>query len=73
MSTLVLNLDDRLERKLALLAARSCQPLPDWAADQLRRLASPDATDAASAYSDEWKALFDADDDPSFVAPARSL
>jgi hypothetical protein len=39
MSTLVLNLDDTLVSRLASAAARSHKALPDWAAEQLGRLA----------------------------------
>jgi hypothetical protein len=39
MSILVLNLDDRQVSRLASAAARSHQALPDWAAEQLVRLA----------------------------------
>lgn len=39
MSTLVLNLDDQLARRLASAAARSHKALPEWAAEQLGHLA----------------------------------
>lgn len=73
VSTLVLNLDDRLERKLAALAARSRQPLPDWAAEQLGKLAGEAGTEPAAGYSAEWKAAFGSIGDPRFAAPARTV
>ena len=39
MSTLVLNLDDQLVSRLTSAAARSHKALPDWATEQLERLA----------------------------------
>ena len=39
MSTLTLNLDDQLAHRLAAAAARHQQALPDWAVEQLTRLA----------------------------------
>lgn len=39
MSTLVINLDDQLASRLASAAARSRRTLPDWAAEQLGRIA----------------------------------
>ena len=71
MSTLVLNLDDRLKESLAALAARSRKPLPDWAAEQLSRLVSNADADPAPAYSAEWMAAFGSISDPSFGAPSR--
>ena len=76
VNTLVLNLDDRLKQRLDALAARNHKPLPDWAAEQLGRLAG-DAADAgelqAASYSPEWLAAFGSIDDPSFGAPERVL
>lgn len=48
MSTLVLHLDDHLVSRLASAAARSHKALPDWAAEQLDRVAGP-----ASAATEE--------------------
>lgn len=73
MSTLVLNLDERLKLRLDALAARNRKPLPDWAAEQLSRLASDADKIPAAAYSQEWMATFGAISDPSFNAPARPL
>ena len=73
MSTLVLNLDDRLKLRLDALAAHSRKPLPDWAAEQLRRLASDADTIPTATYSAEWMATFGSIDDPSFRAPERIL
>jgi hypothetical protein len=73
MSTLVLNLDERLKLRLDALAARNSKPLPDWAAEQLGRLAA-DADEApAATYSANWMAAFGSINDPSFEAPARPL
>jgi hypothetical protein len=75
VSTLVLNLDDRLKHRLDALAAHSRKPLPDWATEQLRRLASDaDMIPAPTpTYSAEWMATFGSIDDPSFRAPERVL
>jgi hypothetical protein len=70
MSTLVLHLDDHLASDLAALAAHSSKPLPDWVAEQLRRLVTP--RDESEAYSTAWKAAFGSIADPSFVAPERA-
>ncbi|WP_395734721.1 hypothetical protein [Prosthecobacter sp.] len=48
MSTLVLHLDDHLVSRLASAAARSHKALPDWAAEQLDRVAG-----AVSAATEE--------------------
>lgn len=71
MSTLVLHLDDRLKRRLDSLAARNRKPLPDWAAEQLGRLATQADGIPLATYSAEWMAAFGSVDDPDFVAPAR--
>lgn len=73
MSTLVLNLDDRLKLRLDALAARNRTPLPDWAAEQLRRLAADAGEIPAATYSTEWMAAFGSIDDPSFTAPERGM
>lgn len=73
MSTLVLHLDDRLKRRLDSLAARNRKPLPDWAAEQLGRLAANADEVSAATYSAEWMAAFGSVDDSSFVAPVRPL
>jgi hypothetical protein len=73
MSTLVLNLDERLKRRLDALAAHHCKPLPDWVADQLGRLAADAEREPAACYSAEWKATFGSIDDSSFLAPERPL
>ncbi len=73
MSTLVLHLDDCLKRRLDSLAARNRKPLPDWAAEQLGRLATQADETPAATYSAEWMAAFGSVDDPAFVAPARPL
>lgn len=73
MSTLVLNLADRLKLRLDALAAHSRKPLPDWAAEQLRRLAAEAEEIPAATCSAEWMAAFGSIDDPSFDAPERIL
>ncbi len=73
MSTLVLNLDDLLKLRLDALAAHNRKPLPDWAAEQLRRLAADAGEIPAATYSAEWMATFGSIDDPSFRAPERVL
>ena len=73
VSTLVLNLDDRLKLRLDALAARNRKPLPDWAAEQLSRLAANADEVPSAAYSLEWMAAFGSISDPSFNAPARPL
>ncbi len=73
MSTLVLNLDDCLKLRLDALAAHNRKPLPDWAAEQLRRLAADAGEIPAATYSAEWMATFGSIDDPSFRAPERVL
>lgn len=73
MSTLVLTLDDGLARSLAVLAARSCKPLPEWAAEQLTRLAASTEMHAGTSYSAEWRAAFGSISDSSFDSPPRSL
>ena len=73
MSTLVLNLDDRLKLRLDALAAHNRKPLPDWAAEQLRRLAADAGEIPAATYSAEWMEAFGSIDDPSFSAPERVL
>ncbi len=73
MSSLVLNLDDRLKLRLDALAAHNHKPLPDWAAEQLGRLAADADEIPAATYSAEWMATFGAIGDPSFLAPERSL
>ena len=73
MSILVLNLDDRLKLRLDALAAHNRKPLPDWAAEQLRRLAADAGEIPAATYSAEWTATFGSIDDPSFRAPERVL
>lgn len=73
MSTLILNLDDRLKLRLDALAAHSRKPLPDWAAEQLGRLAVDVGEIPATTYSSEWMAAFGSIDDSSFSAPGRAL
>lgn len=73
MSTLVLNLDDRLKLRLDALAAQNRKPLPDWAAEQLGRLAADADEIPAATYSAEWMAAFGSIEDPSFHAPKRVL
>ena len=73
MSTLVLNLDDRLKLRLDSLAARNRKPLSDWATEQLGRLAENADELSAVTYSAEWMAAFGSIDDPAFIAPARPL
>ena len=73
MSTLVLNLDDRVASTLATLAARSQMPLPEWATEQLSRLATAEAAPHAEAYSAEWRTAFGSITDPTFPAPPSSL
>lgn len=73
MSALILNFDDCLKLCLDALAARNCKPLPDWATEQLSRLAA-DAEDApANAYSGEWMEAFGSISGPTFHAPSRPL
>ncbi len=73
MNPLVLNLDDRLKRRLDALAAHHRKPLPDWAAEQLGRLAADAGEIPSATYSAEWMATFGSIADPSFLAPERSL
>ena len=73
MSTLVLNLDDRLKLRLDALAARNRKPLPDWATEQLSRLAANSDESPTAAYSPDWMAAFGSISDPSFDAQARSF
>jgi hypothetical protein len=73
VSTLVLNLDDRLKRRLDALAAHNHKPLPDWAAEQLGRLAADAGEIPAASFSAEWMAAFGSIDDSSFSAPERAL
>ena len=73
VSSLVLNLDDRLKLRLDALAALHHKPLPDWAAEQLGRLAADVAEIPAATYSAEWMVAFGSIGDPSFLAPERSL
>lgn len=73
MSTLVLNLDDRLKLRLDALAAHNRKPLPDWAAEQLGRLAAHSDEIPAATYTAEWMAAFGSIGDPSFRAPERPL
>ena len=47
MSPLVLTLDDSLASRLAAVAAKSRQALPEWAAEQLERAADGPATEPA--------------------------
>ena len=47
MSTLVLHLDDTLMSRLTTAAARSHKALPDWAAEQLGRIAEVSTAEAA--------------------------
>ena len=73
VSTLVLNLDDRLKQRLSVLAAHHHKPLPDWAAEQLGRLAADADRIPAAGYSAEWMAAFGSIGDSSFQAPERLL
>ncbi len=72
MSTLVLNLDDRLKQRLDAIAAHHRKPLSDWAAEQLGRLATDADEIPAPGYSAEWMASFGSIGDPSFRAPERT-
>ena len=71
MSTLTIDIDDRLAGRLAAMAARSRKPLPEWAADQLTRIASAAADPNADSYSAEWRAAFGSMSDSSFNPPTR--
>jgi hypothetical protein len=73
VSTLVLNLDDRLKMRLDALAAHHRKPLPDWAAEQLGRLAADAGEVPSTTYSAERMATFGPIADPSFAAPERIL
>ena len=73
MSTLVLNLDDRLKLRLDAIASRNRKPLPDWATEQLRLLAADAEEIPATTYTAEWMAAFGSIGDPSFRAPERSF
>lgn len=73
VSTPVLNLDDRLKLRLDSLAAHHRKPLPDWAAEQLGRLAAAAGEIPAATYSAEWMAAFGSIDDSSFRTPERAL
>jgi hypothetical protein len=73
VSKLILDLDDRLKPRLDALAARSRKPLPDWAAEQLSRIAADAVEVPAATYSAEWMAAFGSIEDPSFQAPERAL
>ena len=73
VSTLVLNLDDRLKLRLDALAAHSRKPLPDWAAEQLGHLAAAAGEIPAVTYSTDWMAAFGSIADDSFGAPERVL
>ena len=53
MSTLVLNLDDTLVSRLASAAARSHKALPDWAAEQLGRLAGTSQQETVASPAQE--------------------
>jgi len=70
MSTLVLHLDDTLVSRLTTAAARSHKALPDWAAEQLSRLAD---SGPSPTYSQKWQSAFGSISDPSFEAPTRPL
>lgn len=71
MSTLTIDLDDHLAGRLAAIAAQSRKPLPEWAAEQLTRIASSAADPYANSYSAEWRAAFGSIDDSSFNSPTR--
>ena len=73
VSTLVLNLDDHLARSLAAMAAKSHQPLPEWATEQLSRLAGEEAKPSSAGYTVEWMATFGSISDETFEAPERSF
>jgi hypothetical protein len=73
VSTLVLNLDDRLKLRLDALAAHHHKTLSDWAAEQLGRLAADAGEIPSASYSAEWMAAFGSIADPSFAAPERVL
>jgi len=69
MKTLVLNLDERLAQSLAAMAERSHKPLPEWAIEQLTRV----AFEQSGSYSEEWKGTFGSVSDSTFEVPARVL
>ncbi|MGL4399777.1 MAG: hypothetical protein ACRCXD_07895 [Luteolibacter sp.] len=73
MSILILNLDDRLKRRLDSLAAHNHKLLPDWAAEQLGRLAADAGEISAASYSPEWMAAFGSIEDSSLRSPERPL
>lgn len=71
MSILTIDLDDHLADRLAAMAARSRKALPEWAAEQLTRIASAAADPHAPLYSAEWRAAFGSIADSSFNPPTR--
>jgi hypothetical protein len=73
VSTLVLNLDDHLKRQLDAMAAQDHKPLPDWAAEQLSRLAAKAESQTKAAYNGDWLSAFGSINDPTFVAPQRAM
>ena len=71
MSTLVLNLDDRLASSLSALAARNHKELPEWATEQLTRLAEAAEMRLSASYSPEWREAFGSIGDADFESPSR--
>jgi hypothetical protein len=71
MSTLVLNLDDRLASTLSALAARNHKELPEWATEQLTLLAEAAEMRLATSYSAEWWDAFGSISDADFASPSR--
>lgn len=73
MNTLVLDLDECLADRLAAMAAHSHKPLPEWAAEQLTRIAYDADTLHSFSYTPEWKAAFGSISDASFESPLRPV
>ena len=73
MSTLVLNLDDRLASSLSALAARNHKDLPEWATEQLSRLAEAAEIGLSASYSAEWWEAFGSIGDADFEPPSGRI
>jgi hypothetical protein len=73
VSSLVLNIDDHLKRRLDAMAAQDHKPLPDWAAEQLGRLAASAESQPKAAYNGDWLSAFSPINDPTFVAPQSAM
>ena len=69
----MIDLDDRLARSLTAMAARSQKQLPEWAAEQLTRIAATEEASNFDAYSAEWRAAFGSISDSTFASPPRHL